>query len=226
MEGQIVSPFEDYLLMKGDSWLPVEITLTLVKDGHGKPQHIQCILRDITARKEYENKLEHQALHDPLTDLPNRILFDFRYREACSRADEDSSQVAVLFVDLDNFKSVNDEFGHAVGDQVLQQLGSRLLRSIRETDTVARLGGDEFVIILENIHHKGDVERIAEKLIQTIALPVEVEDYQVSVTASIGINICERNELPEIDLVKTSDSAMYLVKEQGKNAFRFYNPEY
>jgi diguanylate cyclase (GGDEF)-like protein/PAS domain S-box-containing protein len=225
LEGWQLPPFEEILKQKDGSQIAVEINLALVKDVQGEPQHIQCILRDITDRKEYEQKLQYQALHDPLTNLPNRILFDHRYQEAHARAGEDQSQVAVLFVDLDNFKSVNDEFGHAVGDQVLQHLGSRLLKSIRESDTVARLGGDEFVIILENIHNKQDVKRIAEKLIQSISLPVSVEDHQIKVTASIGINISARADLAQIDLVKTSDSAMYLVKEHGKNDFRFYDLE-
>ena len=222
LEGQILPPFEIALKQKDSSEIDVEISLALVKDVHENPQHIQCILRDITERKEYEQKLQYQALHDPLTNLPNRILFDHRYQQARSRADGDQGQVAVLFVDLDNFKTVNDDFGHAVGDQVLQQLGSRLLRSLRDTDTVARLGGDEFVIILENVHNKEDVEMIADKLIGEISQPVIIEDQQISVTASIGINISNYSDLPEIDLVKTSDSAMYQVKEQGKNDFQFY----
>jgi len=225
LEGLILPHFEESLKQKDGGRIAVEISLVLVNDPANKPQHIQCILRDITERKEYEQKLQHQALHDPLTNLPNRILFEDRYQLAHSRTDEDQSQVAVLFVDLDNFKSVNDDFGHSVGDQVLQRLGKRLQQLVRDTDTVARLGGDEFVIILENVHNKDDVERIADKLIHSISLPINVEDHQIQITASIGINISERADLPNIDLVKTSDTAMYQVKERGKNDFRFYDKE-
>lgn len=225
LDGISLPPFEEKLKKKDGSGIVVEMSLNLVNDPNNKPQHIQCILRDVTVRKEFERKLQHQALHDPLTDLPNRILFEDRYQLAHTRADEDTSLVAVLFVDLDNFKSVNDEFGHAVGDRVLQELGGRLLKSLRDTDTVARLGGDEFVIILENIHNRDDVIRVADKLIQTISLPVNVESHQIKITASIGINISARSDLPDIDLVKTSDQAMYQVKEQGKNDFRFYESE-
>jgi len=225
LEGKPLPPFEVKIKQKDGNEIDVEISLALVKDVRGNPQHIQGILRDITERIEYEKQLQHQALYDPLTNLPNRILFDHRYQQAYIKANEDPSQIAVLFVDLDNFKSVNDEFGHAVGDQVLQQLGARLQQSLRETDTVARLGGDEFVIILENIHDRTVVERIADKLIREISQPVIVEGHEVSVTASIGINISDRSDLPEIDLVKTSDAAMYQVKEQGKNDFQFYDQE-
>jgi diguanylate cyclase (GGDEF)-like protein/PAS domain S-box-containing protein len=223
LEGLDLPSYEAIMNHLGGSEFDVEINLALVKDDKDNPQHIQCILRDITERKAYERQLQYQALYDPLTNLPNRILFDHRYQQAHFRADEDPTQVAVLFVDLDDFKSVNDDYGHAVGDQVLQELGGRLHRALRETDTVARLGGDEFVIILENTQIKEDVERIANKLIKEISEPLFIEDHEIRMTASIGINISKRSDLPEIDLVKTSDTAMYQVKEKGKNDFLFYD---
>ena len=132
--------------------------------------------------------------------------------------------MAVLFVDLDDFKWVNDEYGHAIGDQVLQELGTRLQNSLRESDTVARLGGDEFVIILENIHNKEDVSKIAGKLLKTISNSMHIDDTHIQITASIGINISEKRNLPFVDLLKSSDFAMYQVKDSGKNDFRFYEP--
>jgi diguanylate cyclase (GGDEF)-like protein len=128
-------------------------------------------------------------------------------------------------MDLDNFKWVNDEYGHAVGDKVLQKLGKRLLSSLRESDVVARLGGDEFVIILENIRSKEDVRRIAKKLLENISRPIRVENHAITVTASIGINIADDRNLPYVDLLKKSDFAMYQVKDSGKNDFRFYTSE-
>ena len=223
LAGDDILTFDEVLIKKGGSRFNVEMRLSLVKDNKDKPHHVQCIMRDVTARKEYEQKLQHQALHDPLTKLPNRILFENRYQLAHSPDKTDQRLVAVLFVDLDNFKMVNDEFGHAVGDQVLMKLGERMQSALRESDTVARLGGDEFVIILEDIHEKDDVRRIARKIQQSISQPMLIDGQQVHVTASIGINISEKSKLSETDLVKTSDSAMYKVKEDGKNDFQFYD---
>ncbi len=223
LAGEDLPSFEEILIKKGGSRINVEMRLTLVHDTGGQPLHVQCIIRDITAQKEYEQQLQHQALHDPLTNLPNRILFENRYQLAHSPDDTDQRLVAVLFVDLDNFKLVNDDFGHAVGDQVLMKLGDRMQSSLRESDTVARLGGDEFVIILEDVHNKEDVRKIVRKIQQNISQPMMFDGQQIHVTASIGINISEKSKLAETDLVKTSDSAMYQVKEDGKNDFRFYD---
>jgi len=223
LAGENPPMFEEVLIKKGGTRIDVEMSLTLVNDTGGDPHHVQCVIRDVTARKEYEQQLKHQALHDPLTKLPNRILFENRYKQAHSHDDKDQSLIAVLFVDLDNFKLVNDEFGHAVGDQVLMKLGDRMQASLRESDTVARLGGDEFVIILEDIHEKDDVRKIARKIQQNISQPMLFEGSQINITASIGINVSEKSKLAETDLVKTSDSAMYKVKEDGKNDFRFYD---
>ncbi len=223
LAGEEVLPFEEALTIKGGDTIYVEMSLALVHDSDQQPVHIQCILRDVTKRKEYELKLEQQALYDPLTNLPNRILFEDRYQLARISGHPEESMVAVLFVDLDNFKKVNDDFGHGVGDQVLMILGQRLQSSLRETDTVARMGGDEFVIILEDIHNKGDVSRIAQKLRDHISEPMRVDGNDIKVTASIGINITEKSKLAETDLVKTSDSAMYQVKEEGKNDYKFFD---
>ena len=223
LAGENLPTFEEILIRKDGSKIHVEMSLALVHDTGDQPVHVQCIIRDVTERKEYEQQLQHQALHDPLTKLPNRILFENRYQLAHSLDDKDKSLIAVLFVDLDNFKLVNDDFGHAVGDQVLMKLGDRMQSSLRESDTVARLGGDEFVIILEDIHDKNDVRKIVRKVQQNISQPMHFDGHLIQVTASIGINISEKSKLSETDLVKTSDSAMYQVKEDGKNAFRFFD---
>lgn len=223
LNGQNLPIVEETLVRKDGSLITLELSMALVHDVQGKPRHIQCIMRDITERKDYESRLQQQALYDPLTNLPNRTLFEDRYQSAHSETD--SSLVAVLFVDLDNFKWVNDEYGHAVGDQVLQELGGRLQGSLRESDTVARLGGDEFVIILENIRNKKDVSKIAEKLLKNISLPLQLGEKTIQITASIGINIAEKRNLPYVDLLKSSDYAMYQVKDSGKNAFRFYDSD-
>ena len=223
INGENLPIFEERLLRKDGRLIPVELSMALVLDAEGNPVHIQSVMRDITERIDYQARLEKQALYDPLTNLPNRALIEDRFIQVYRR--DEKTKVAVLFMDLDNFKWVNDEYGHAVGDQVLQKLGKRLLSSLRDSDIVARLGGDEFVIILENIRNKDDVRKIAKKLLRNISRPIRVENHSISVTASIGINIADDRNLPYVDLLKKSDFAMYQVKDSGKNDYRFYTPE-
>ena len=221
--GENLPTFEESLIRKDGISIPAELSMALVHDVDGEPSHIQCIMRDISERMDYQARLERQALYDPLTNLPNRALIEDRFLQVYKR--DDQTKVAVLFMDLDNFKWVNDEYGHAVGDQVLQILGKRLLSSLRESDVVARLGGDEFVIILENIRSNDDVRKIAKKLLKNISQPIQVEGHTITVTASIGINVADDRNLPYVDLLKKSDFAMYQVKDSGKNDYRFYTSE-
>jgi diguanylate cyclase (GGDEF)-like protein/PAS domain S-box-containing protein len=223
INGENLPLFEESLIRKDGISIPAELSMALVHDADGHPSHVQCIMRDITERMDYQARLERQALYDPLTNLPNRALIEDRFLQVYKR--DDQTMVAVLFMDLDNFKWVNDEYGHAVGDKVLQKLGKRLLSSLRESDVVARLGGDEFVIILENIRTKDDVRKIAKKLLGNISQPILVEGHTITVTASIGINIADDRNLPYVDLLKKSDFAMYQVKDSGKNDYRFYTSE-
>ncbi len=216
--------FEHTLRKKSGSEFPVEISMALVPNAQGDPQHIQCVMRDITQRKEYEQFLEHQALHDPLTNLPNRKYFENRYNLAKSSNPDDQNLVAVLFIDIDDFKQVNDAFGHNIGDLVLVELGARLQDSVRESDTVARVGGDEFLMILENVNTEIVVRRIAQKVVDRISEPFLIGDHQIQITVSIGISLTQSKNLPDVDLVKSSDIAMYQVKNEGKNAFRFFEP--
>jgi len=223
LRGESLPIFEETLTRKDGTRVQVELSEALVYGPKGKPDHVQCIMRDITERKDHELQLQQQALYDPLTKLPNRTLFEDRYQSIHSKTDQ--SLVAVLFVDLDNFKWVNDDFGHAVGDQVLQELGGRMQDVLRESDTVARMGGDEFVIILENIRNKMDASKITEKLLNEIYLPIRLGDQSIQITASIGISIAEKRNLAYLDMLKNSDTAMYQVKDSGKNNFRFYDSE-
>ncbi len=216
--------FEHNLRKKDGLEIPVEISMALVPDANGDPHHIQCVFRDITQRKEYERQLKHMALHDPLTKLPNRKYFDDRYQLAQTQTSGEDGLVAVLFIDIDDFKLVNDAYGHAVGDLVLVELGARLQASVRESDTVARVGGDEFLVVLENVHNKTIVSRIAQKVVDRISKPFEIDEHQIQITVSIGISLTEKQNLPNVDLVKSSDLAMYQVKGDGKNAFRFIEP--
>lgn len=217
--------FEQVLVRKDGSPVPVEVSITIVPDSNGNPRHIQCVLRDITDRKNYEKQLKHQALHDPLTDLPNRKHFEDKLHQALLIPENGEDQVAVMFLDLDDFKEVNDSFGHQVGDQVLIEIASRLKATLRESDTVARIGGDEFLIILENIPNKENVERVAEKINQIISRPYLVGEQPIRLSVSIGVNITQRSHLDQLDLVLASDVAMYQVKRSGKNSYQFYELE-
>ena len=225
LAGSELPVIENVLREKNGSEIPVEIRLALVPDSKGDPQHIQCILRDITEWKKYEDHLIYEAVHDPLTKLPNRKYIEKQFLNIKNRRSDDQKMIAVFFVDIDDFKLVNDQFGHDVGDLVLIELASRLQRSVRDSDTVARLGGDEFLIILENIHTKENVTKVAEKIIHSISDPFQVKDQSLIITISIGINFSEKNQIDLDDLIETSDAALYNVKEAGKNDFRFFDPE-
>ncbi len=225
LAGSDLPVFENVLRQENGSEIPVEISLALVPDSVGDPQHIQCILRDITARKEYERQLVFQTLHDPLTNLPNRKYLENQFLKINNRRSDDQHLVAVLFIDIDDFKNVNDQFGHHNGDLALKELGTRLQRSVRDSDTVARIGGDEFIIVLENIRTKENVVKVAEKVISRISDPFQIQDQTILITVSIGISFSEKGNVVEFDLMKTSDAALYKVKEDGKNNFRFYDSE-
>lgn len=214
-----IPPFEQVLLRKDGTQVPVDISITIVPDSRGNPRQIQCVLRDITDRKAYEKQLKYRALHDPLTELPNRAYFEERYQTPQLGGENKEDLVAIMFLDLDDFKNVNDKYGHLVGDEVLIQIGSRLQGSLRESDTVARIGGDEFLIVLDNAATKTSVERVAEKIIQVLSQPYQINGDQIELTASLGIRITRRCDLDQMDLINSSDQAMFKVKESGKNNY-------
>ena len=223
LAGSDLPIFENVIQQKNGSAIPVEISMAIVPDSFGDPHHIQCIVRDITERKDYERRLVFQTLHDPLTNLPNRKYLEDEFLNINNRRLDDNRLVAVLFIDIDDFKNVNDQFGHHIGDLVLKELGTRLQRAVRDSDTVVRMGGDELLIVLENIRTKENVIKVAEKIISYISDPFQIQDQTIMITVSIGINFTEKCNMAEVDLIKTSDAALYRVKEDGKNNFRFYD---
>lgn len=179
--------------------------------------------QEIAERKQAEQRLEHLATHDPLTDLPNRNLYYDRLNHAISLARRDKRMVAVFFIDLDGFKSVNDAFGHKKGDQLLQEVTERLKSCMRESDTVARLSGDEFTACLENISKVADATAIAEKILTTISQPFVVNGQDFVITASIGISLYPQHGDDADSLLKNADAAMYAVKEADKNGYRTFS---
>jgi diguanylate cyclase (GGDEF)-like protein len=178
--------------------------------------------RESEMHRAHAERVEYIAYHDSLTDLPNRSLFSRLLTQRVSEARRHGRQLAVAFIDLDRFKSINDTLGHDAGDQLLCEVAERLKRSVRESDTVARLGGDEFVVLLPEIAASADAAAVARKILAAMAEPFHLMGRDMRVTASIGISICPRHGLDEQTLKKNADIAMYEAKAEGRNDFRFY----
>lgn len=202
-------------------WL--ESSLTFIRDAEMKPVGILGVSRDITERKKAEQQIQHLATHDLLTDLPGLRLAKDRMSVAINMARRYKKAVALMFVDLDGFKTVNDTLGHDAGDYVLKQVAQRLLSCVRETDTVARVGGDEFLIIATEINSPENAAQIAQKVIKLVSQPVIFNKQQAVVGTSIGIALFPDHGEDMEQLIKLADEAMYKVKNAGKNGFRFVN---
>ncbi|MHA6788416.1 putative bifunctional diguanylate cyclase/phosphodiesterase [Pseudomonas bijieensis] len=186
-------------------------------------QLVQSRLRAAEAKIAYAERVEYLAYHDGLTSLPNRSLFSKMLSQSISEASRYHRQLAVLFLDLDRFKHINDTLGHDAGDQLLQEVAQRITACLRASDTVARLGGDEFVILLPELSEDKYVAITAQKVLSTIARPFNLQDHEFRVTASIGISVFPQDGLDEQTLKKNADIAMYQAKQQGKNNFQFYS---
>jgi len=182
------------------------------------------IFEDITERKRMEEEIKRQAYHDALTGLPNRIVFMDRLDLAVTQAHRNKQNLAVLFLDLDRFKDINDAYGHSIGDQLLKEVALRLKSCLRETDTVARMGGDEFSIMLSDVKQMEDASRIARKIIATIQQPYNFSDYELHMSTSIGISIYPDDSIRPEMLLRNADIAMYHAKGQGRSNYQFYSP--
>ncbi|RLJ17809.1 hypothetical protein DJ031_13200 [bacterium endosymbiont of Escarpia laminata] len=180
---------------------------------------------EISERRRAEDNLKHLAHHDALTNLPNRLLLDARLEHAIERARRNETQVAVLFLDLDNFKNINDSLGHAAGDELLRMVGERLRTSIRKDDTVSRLGGDEFVIVMEQVENQNVIEHLAQKLMSTLEEKFEIQNQALFIGTSIGISLFPQDGDSAEKLVANADAAMYRAKEQGRRNYQFYTHE-
>lgn len=202
----------------------VDEIITPLFDEKGNITHFIAIQNDITLRMQEDTHNHYLAYHDVLTGLPNRALFVAKQRQAMQYAKRTNHMLALLFLDLDNFKPVNDNFGHRIGDQLLIAVGERLRAAVRKADVVARWGGDEFAILLVDLLDTGIVTMLARKLLDTLARPFVFEGRKISVQTSIGIAIYPADgEEPET-LLDLADRTMYVAKEQGGNRFLFYNP--
>ena len=203
----------------------VEASVTLQKDLSGKPTGFKGMIRDITERKRTEQQINYMATHDVLTGLPNRLMFNQLLNQAIRSAQRHKRQLAVLFIDLDRFKTINDSLGHEAGDRLLKEIGKRFKRSLRADDVVGRLGGDEFVIFIEELEEFRQVENVAHKILTTTIQPMTLQGEECRVTASIGISMYPGNGTDEQTLIKKADMAKYFAKEEGKNNYQFYSKD-
>jgi diguanylate cyclase (GGDEF)-like protein/PAS domain S-box-containing protein len=208
----------------GDMY-PKWLSVSVVRDAYGRPVNYIEIFSDISERKAREEHVRHLALHDFLTDLPNRVMLNDRIGQAISMAARSRTQVAVMFLDLDRFKNVNDSLGHTVGDKMLQEVARRLRGSMRASDTVSRQGGDEFVIVMPDMDSATDIARAAQKVLDAVSLPYVIDDHELITTPSIGISVYPTDGSDVEALLKNADAAMYHAKESGRNNYQFFTQD-
>jgi diguanylate cyclase (GGDEF)-like protein/PAS domain S-box-containing protein len=220
-----VTQFETVHLRKDGRQIHISLNISPLRDADGTVVGMSGIARDVTERAEMEENIRHQAQHDPLTDLPNRKLFmDFLALEL-AQARRNRKSLAVLFLDLDHFKQINDTLGHAAGDLLLQAVAQRLKGCVRESDTVARIGGDEFNVLMPDLIQTNDVGTVVGKIVGVFESPFLLDNVEVSATTSIGVSMFPDDGDSCEELVQKADSAMYLAKQQSGNAYQFYNAE-
>ena len=216
---------------KGEIWnrhrsgniYPEWLTISAVRNADGDVTNYVGVFSDISHLKQSEAKLEHLAHYDPLTDLPNRLLLTSRLNHAIEKAERGNARMAVLFLDLDHFKHVNDSLGHPAGDDLLQAISARLKTRIRDGDTLARLGGDEFVVVLETLRRPDEAAMVAHAIIELLEEPFVLPgNHEIYIGASLGISLYPDNGSDATQLIRNADTAMYLAKSQGRNTYRYY----
>ncbi len=204
---------------------PAWLHVSVIRDAENRPGHYIVGFLDISDRKLAEERIEYMAFHDPLTGLPNRRLAMERLELAIALADRSGSRTALMFLDLDNFKTINDSFGHAIGDLLLQAVAARLMTCIRDSDTICRQGGDEFLVVLGNANDTDAITIVTEKILETLAETFNVEGNELSTSTSIGIAVFPDDGRDIETLLKRADTAMYHAKETGRNAYRFFTEQ-
>ncbi len=221
-------PFRDFVLARSNAdgrVTYVSHTGKPIFDDKGSFRGYRGVARDITARMRAEEELARMAHYDTLTGLPNRALLQGRLKRAMARADRGQTLLAVMFLDLDQFKEVNDSLGHAVGDAVLKEIALRLESCLRATDTVARLGGDEFTILLEDVRNAEEISRVADKLLRSISERADVAGHELHLSTSIGVTVYPLDDQDADTLLRNADLAMYHAKQEGRNNVQFFSPD-
>tara|TARA_R110002049_G_scaffold71546_2_gene184205 strand:+ start:2178 stop:3359 length:1182 start_codon:yes stop_codon:yes gene_type:complete len=225
-EGQIVElELGSVLIRHNGTDLEIEDSAAPILTRHGKVAGAVIVFHDARQSQSVTEKMSHQAHHDSLTGLPNRLLLMERLTQAIGMAKRQQKQIAVLFLDLDYFKQINDSYGHAVGDDLLQEVAAEILSCVRATDTVSRIGGDEFVILLTQVEAMQDAAHIAEKLLAKFALPRFIDGRELQIGLSIGISSYPENGQDAETLMHNADTAMYTTKSNGRNNYQVYHQE-
>ena len=196
-----------------------------IKDKNGTIIGLFGIARDITERQKMIKNIEWQATHDPLTSLPNRILLTDRFDRAIGNAKRSGKQILICMLDLDNFKPINDSYGHGIGDQVIIQVACRLEKLLRSADTVCRLGGDEFVLLLTNLNSHEEMTKLMQRIIDSLAEPFIIENHSINISASLGASLYPTSNVNPDKLIRCADQAMYMAKQAGRNCIRWFDVE-
>jgi diguanylate cyclase (GGDEF)-like protein/PAS domain S-box-containing protein len=215
----------DCLLIRRDGVeIPIEDCISPIHDHDGKASGAVIVFRDVSEARAMTRQMSHSAQHDFLTGLPNRMLVNDRLRQAIALALRRSSKLALLFLDLDGFKHINDSLGHLIGDQLLKSIAGRLVNCVRASDTVSRQGGDEFVVLLAEVKESSDAAITAKKILQAVAEPHCIDQHDLHVTTSIGLSVYPDDGLDAETLIKNADLAMYQAKESGRQSYQFFKP--
>jgi diguanylate cyclase (GGDEF)-like protein/PAS domain S-box-containing protein len=213
------------ILIRRDGFeIPIEDSIAPIHDREGQATGAVIVFRDVSAARAMAVQMTHSAQHDFLTGLPNRMLFNDRVSRAIALAPRHRKKVAVLFLDLDGFKHINDSLGHPTGDKLLQSIAVRLGACIRSTDTVSRQGGDEFVVLLSEVEHEEDPAITARRILRAVAEAHSIDQHDLHVTTSIGVSIYPDDGLDAETLIKNADTAMYQAKENGRQSYQFFKP--
>jgi diguanylate cyclase (GGDEF)-like protein/PAS domain S-box-containing protein len=222
--GTVGLPAHTVLVRRDGLESAIEDSTAPIHDQRGQLVGGVMVFRDVGKARVMESKLSHLSQHDFLTGLPNRMLLNDRLKNAMALARRHRKRVAVLFVDVDRFKQINDSLGHSIGDKVLQVLGKRLEETVRESDTVCRYGGDEFVIVLSEVEHAQNAARYAEKIRAVLSSPHTIAQHDLRVNVSIGISVFPDDGQDAEALIECADAAMYHAKESGRNNYRVFKP--
>jgi diguanylate cyclase (GGDEF)-like protein len=217
-------PPNSILISRDGVEIPIEDSVAPIHDRDGRAIGAVIAFRDVTLARTFAQQMTYAAEHDFLTGLPNRMLLNDRIDQAIAVAPRHMKRVAVLFLDLDGFKQINDSLGHPVGDKLLQSVAKRLVDCVRTSDTVSRQGGDEFVVLLSEVQHLEDAAVTATRMLAAVAEPHFVDQRELHVTTSIGVSVYPADGLDAATLIKNADTAMYRAKNNGRQSYQFFKP--
>jgi len=217
-------PANSILVRRDGFEIPIEDSVAPIHDGEGKTAGAVIVFRDVSMARALALQITHSAEHDFLTGLPNRMLLNDRISQAITLAPRHMKHVAVMLLDLDGFKHINDSLGHLTGDKLLQSIAERLVQCVRASDTVSRQGGDEFVVLLSEVVQSEDAALTARRMLQAVAQPHSIEQHDLHITTSIGVSVYPEDGLDADTLIKNADTAMYQAKENGRQSFQFFKP--